>query len=231
MNVYTYFEPYLSLRHRLTTWVTGGRRNWRSENEQLLRLWEASWRRKGWNPVVLDRKVAQESIRYRNFLKAISRLPSANDKAYEQACFLRHLAMSVVGGGVLSDYDCMNQSFTPEQAGAFLKDEVRFLEPYRVPCLIIGTKSGYEKVCDVFEEYRLTKEDRVRGRPHVSDMTILQKTKWPIVPVCVEYLHDGVNGNWENAPVVHFATEALRKKYKSGSKFFRIANVLREACS
>ena len=95
MNIYTYYDEVL-------------------ENQiEIIEIWKESWRKNGWNPIVLD----QQSINCSDVeIEYLENLPSVNPKKYEMACFLRWNAMSNIGGGWMCDYDVINLGFSPDDS-------------------------------------------------------------------------------------------------------------------
>ena len=91
MNVYTYHEPLPEV-----------------DRTEILSLWAASWRMNGWNPVILGRDIARRHPLYEPFLAKVNSMPTVNGREYETACYLRWLAMVVVGGGLMVDDDVVN---------------------------------------------------------------------------------------------------------------------------
>lgn len=199
----------------------------------LLDLWKEKWSAQGWKPVVLSEKDAKRTARdYAKFLSAIHRLPTVNHRGYEDACYLRHLAMANRGGGFLTDYDVLPVNAPPPICSG---ETTTLLEPTRVPCAIVSTREGYGALAKMFTEYKLTEEDIYNGSPHVSDMTIIRKTDLPIIPLCVEYLcsgsatHDDPGDGWRNAKMIHFSTGSLRKRgFTWSDKVKVIQDVLNE---
>ena len=72
MNIYTYYDNVLDML---------------SDTQlELIEIWKESWRKNGWNPIVLDNS-------YLNYLDDeidyLKKLPSVNPENYEMSCFLR----------------------------------------------------------------------------------------------------------------------------------------------
>ena len=90
--MYTFFTGVGSIK--LTGMTT-------EADNDLLAGWKQEWSRMGWEPRVIGVDVAQQ---HPHFALLNDKLTETyND--YERYCFLRWLAMSVVGGGWMSDYD------------------------------------------------------------------------------------------------------------------------------
>lgn len=182
MNVYTFFDP------RVKTLP---------DQHGLIRLWQQSWSSRGWNPRILTPRDAERHPDYKSFAATISNFPSLNEKAYENACYLRWLALHVQGGGWLTDYDVINRNFKPRRG----KNAVEMLDSTYVPCAVWANKNGAEELVKVISNYRTHP-----GQNHVSDMLIFKtlfEGKLLGIPSCqvVEFTVPG----WETSPLIHFA--------------------------
>lgn len=181
----------------------------------LLDLWQEKWTAQGWQPIILSEKDAKRVRGYGKFLSAIHKLPTVNHRGYEDACYLRHLAMVNRGGGFLTDYDVLPVNAPPPICSG---EATTLLEPTRVPCALVATKDGYGELARLFADYRPTEADVCNGSAHVSDMVIIRKTDLPIVPLCVEYLcsgtttRDELGEGWRTSAMIHFSTGSLRKR-------------------
>lgn len=203
--------------------------------DKILYLWRRSWEDNGWTTRVLSEKDAASHPGYTYFLDRIIRFPTTNPKEYERACFLRHLAMANIGGGLLADYDVFNVAMPVDVGHERLKAlalalgdaKLAILEPTKVPCLVWGTAEGYEDLCDLLCEYS------VNGEKHVSDMTIIRKSQLPAYPVCVEHLCSGApiannpGSGWRDAGVIHFSNYSFAKLGKKGDKADLILEVVK----
>lgn len=176
----------------------------RPDEGRLIDLWCESWSAHGWNPIVLSEKDIPHFQRWKSYLKHVSTLPSVNPPGYDLACYKRWIALVARGGGLMTDYDVMNYGFTPEKAETLkVKDALTFFEE-RVPSVVFGDRHYFKLACEYIEAYQPLAGDVEAGRPHVSDMTILQKV-WKSTwikhsPVVVQYSDPG----WEKALLVHY---------------------------
>ncbi len=182
MKVYTYFDP--------TVQQCG-----LPPQDGVIRLWAESWKKFGWTPRVLTDRMARMHPLFDKFLAKVSSFPSVNPRAYENACYLRWLALQNEGGGWMVDYDVINFGFRPRQG----KGEVEMLDPTYVPCAVWANKFGISRIAGFLTSHR-PKED------HVSDMTIFKtqferKKLGPAGNTVIEYAAPG----WEHAPLVHFS--------------------------
>jgi hypothetical protein len=106
VNAYTYYNP-----------VPGAIWNSRDQLE-LIKLWEKSWRKHGWNPVVLSEAHAKKHPRFPEFKQIFWSLPTEYGHDYEGQCFMRYAAVSIQKQpmSLMLDYDVINYGFTPEDA-------------------------------------------------------------------------------------------------------------------
>lgn len=176
------------------------------EQNRLIDLWKQTWKAHGWEPVVLTEKDAEKHPRYAEWRAAFAKLPTVNPPGYEMACWLRWVAMAQVGG-TLTDYDCMNFRFVP---GDVAQDGDNIVPIFKgVPCAIVGTQKAYENAINRF--ISATDRFEVDGKPHVSDMHLIQKWSWRCEDIGREYNSPG----WETAKLVHFGHFSCRPRLRS----------------
>lgn len=162
MKVYTYFEQVEELKAG-------------TKPRELVDFWQAHWKACGWEPVVLTIEDAKKHPYFPEYYKLIKKVKTTNPFKYEAACFLRHLAMSAVGGGLMTDTDVFNLSLKPTD----LPDMDRILIlGWRVPCAVWGSAEGYEFLCKAMAPY---------CKKISSDMHIIQYLGVPSRKWCPEY--------------------------------------------
>jgi hypothetical protein len=211
-TVYTYYEPVAGM----------------PRPTKLLDLWRESWESKGWETKILCEDDARAHPGFKDFSKRISRYPTTNPPGYERACYLRHMAMANIGGGLLVDYDVI------------LRGKLDFDEPFRgepviceatfVPCMVLADSDGFGDICDIIYDYK------PNGEGHVSDMTILRNSAWTSKIKhhhgCVEHLNSGTNvinesgDGWKTAPAILFSSFSFQKLGWRGDKADLIKRVL-----
>jgi hypothetical protein len=197
--VYTYYQPLKSIPAPVS----------------LLDLCRESWKKRGFELKILNESDAWEHPGYAEYNRKICALPSINPPGYDRACFMRWMAMAHVGGGLMIDYDVVNYAFT---GMGECWPELVFLEPSKVPCAVMGTDKGFKMLCCLLGDYTPRAEDRVNGRQHVSDMTIIrQMADFPASDFCIEYgcsgqpIRDHLGEGWRAAPMVHFSTGSIHR--------------------
>ena len=189
-QVYTYHQSVVGL----------------GDPQKLIDLWAETWSANGWVPSVLGLRDAIRHPSFKAFSVKLATHPTVNPAGYDLACYLRHLAMEVVGGGILTDYDVMNRGLHPSDL--MVMDEPVILEPAKVPCAVVGTTQAFKEICAYLWRYKPSKNDLLPdGRMHVSDMSILQQTPIRTTRHCVEPMWDG----WKEAPLIHFSTGTMSK--------------------
>jgi hypothetical protein len=185
-TIFTYFQPLTSI----------------DANEQLLLidLWRYSWRKAGWNPLVLHGK------RFGGIAGTLTKLPSVNPVGYDAACFVRWLAMAEHGGW-MSDYDCMNNGLPPQP----IPKRLTVCQTNNAcPSLVGGDALEFLRIARLFSERGPALIGEINGRPHVSDMHILQAMpeEFDQQEIVLGY---GAHG-WNAAPAIHFANSTMEGK-------------------
>lgn len=196
---------------------------------KLIDLWSKTWAQQGFTPIILSEGDAQKNPLYPAFKAHILDLPTTNPKTYEMACYLRHLAMQVIGGGLLTDMDVMPRKVETVRA---LKPDLNLptiLEPTRVPCAVFGSADAYGVIA-----LQIMQVLPVAETKHISDMTILRSTLTPTRDICLEFGCTGSNKpddfghGWEKADLIHFSTHSMRRAGFSGNKAEIIPHILRD---
>lgn len=159
-TVHTYYEPVETI----------------NQDEQLrqIDLCRQSWERHGWNLVVIDSKYARRHPWFELYSLGVQAAPTVNDQSYETHCFLRWLSMAEAGGGLMIDYDVVNMGASPSY---FQKNSLLTMYQQHVPSVVCGTAEKYLAVCKKFFQFAVNRTHTVLidGRPHTSDMIMLQK--------------------------------------------------------
>ncbi len=199
MNIYTFYEPEPILADH--------------ENEQLIELWKKNWASHGWTPVVLTIKQSCLHPNWPKLKEAFSRLPSVNPGQYDQYCYYRWVAMVVVGGGWMADYDVFNYGFEPCNPTADLVMASSF--PSIVPCLVGGTPSGFQKASDMLSVAKCRPDDLINNRPHISDMIIAQRDfgsdECQYVKQDIVRTYDDQDESWKTSPAVHYSCSSMNR--------------------
>lgn len=140
-----------------------------SREEELINIWKKSWSKFGWKPNVLSK----ENIKVdKSHISKLENLPTVNNRGYENACYLRWLAMSQIGGGWMCDYDVVNNGFTPLEAKLLEKNKLIIFQKH-VPSLVYGDMFSYERIFNIFCDDGKKYIHYVNEKEHTSDMVIL----------------------------------------------------------
>ena len=134
-------------------------------------VWQQSWEAAGWTPIVLNEQHAALHPNYQDYRDYFLTLPTPNTPQYELACYLRHAAMSVVGGGLMTDYDVVNVNVPPPpNCDTLPNNGALTTHDNHVPSIISGNKEAYDAL---LEGMRHTDWNVVMvgtGQDHLSDM-------------------------------------------------------------
>lgn len=189
----------------------------------LIDVWARSWRKQGWDPIVLNPGDAMQHPMWERFEANVSKLPSEYGPLYDKACFRRWLAMAAQtsgkhGGGLLLDYDVINYRMTPFEPEP--DKMVLFCETRQSICMgcVMGTQAHYEFMSNLMANWKVGPEDwndstTYRGY-HCSDLSMLVRMfdgkNWPKPEWLVK--EPGVQGffpreTFRTAPVVHYGFE------------------------
>ncbi|KAJ8041451.1 hypothetical protein HOLleu_12267 [Holothuria leucospilota] len=146
--------------------------------QNLLLEWTKAWTTAGWQPRILNETDAMRHPEYHSLKEKFESLPSLNSKRYEVSCFLRYIAMAVVGGGWMSDYDLFPLHFPPCTKTLF-NGTLTVCSAF-VPCLVSASAADYLRVAhlmaDVGKHWELFPDitvDPTALLPQVSDMKTL----------------------------------------------------------
>lgn len=190
----------------------------------LISLWKKSWSKQGWETVVLSKDDVKNAPGFAGHLEKIWSLPTVFGHKYEEACFLRWLAVANAGGGMLCDYDVMNYGFTPpeEVSGMTLicADSPQCIDMGAV----LGTGESFKEMFDIYMGWTPdpSLDFDAAARPpqmHCGDMNLMvrifeqenfPKPSWLTRrPGCVRFSCAG----WETAPMVHYGYEMKAAGY------------------
>ena len=110
-------------------------------NQRLIEAWKEEWNRHGCDTQVLGLETAQQHSDFRRYNSVLDTLEITT---YERYCFLRYLAMAVVSGGWMCDYDTFplhpHDGVIPND-GKFTVHE--YSKNGGVPSLVSGSKEEH----------------------------------------------------------------------------------------
>jgi hypothetical protein len=201
MKIYTYYEDI----------------NFRDQ-DPLLRLWELSWRRNGFIPIILSSSHAKKHPYYDEF---ISRLELFHVKVkgnplvdYGLACFVRWMAYSTQKNEkfYVSDYDVMNNGFKPVEPN----EKLHFMHS-TCPCLASGTPEQFEELIRLFVSLSESRLSELRE--------VLRENRWyhdqEFVRYNLKFLPDSFmftrnKSIWNKNSLVHFSNYHMKKLKQAG---------------
>lgn len=165
----------------------------------LLKLWMRNWYKYGYDPVILNISHAQKHNRYHELKKYFEKLPTVNDPNYELCCYLRWLAFSSVGGGIMMDYDIYG--FSKNDPLNISVDEEGFISfsDFMPMISFANNSSSVENFINFLATYNITKHDNFFGKPHVSDMQMVLRDPKKVISKII----------YQTPLVVHFSYKLL----------------------
>lgn len=176
----------------------------------LIQMWIRNWSSQGFKCFVINERHAERHPWYREFKEIVEQFPTVNPGKYEYYCFIRWLSFAQCCGhqkALMSDYDVMSYGFRPTS----IEDKRLVLYQGHVPALVLGDRSSVDNLCQMFMDYKVQHDDTYNGRPHISDMHILQKllTKYS-QRFCVDeqvkcYNEEG----WGDMAAVHYSHHSM----------------------
>jgi hypothetical protein len=178
--------------------------------EDLIKICAESWEKNGWKLVVLNYELAKSHDFYSSYSEVIKQLPSVNPAFYDYHCYIRWLAMSKIGGGIMIDYDVANLSLTDDSI--FQQKIITGFQGH-VPCVVSGTAEQYLGVCKIFCELRDNEKciDNNYKKPHTSDMMMIargfKEDQFNKINYVVDYP--------KTAPLVHCPQDACLKNKRT----------------
>jgi hypothetical protein len=176
--------------------------------EELINICAKSWKKNGWKLVVLNYDVARSHDFYSTYSEVVKQLPSINLRLYDYHCYMRWLAMSKVGGGVMIDYDVVNLSLTDDSI--FQQKTLTVFQGF-VPCVVSGSEEQYLEMCKTFCQLKDNKNCLINfnNKPHTSDMIMLSnmKDQFNKVDYVVDYP--------KIAPLIHCSQNHCKKNKKN----------------
>lgn len=200
-RVFTYYEP-MPDRLRYNPHTEGA----------LIEFWKQSWEKAGWSPVVLNESVARRHPRFEYHRERFLKCPSPW-RSWQLAGLTRWVAMSVVGGGMLADYDVINYGFRPEQVKTKKRIQIFCDDPPGFFMgAVFGTQEQYQDMVVRLSGFQMSAktgimgEGECKGQRHVGDLARLLDMRknlivpWTLVPGCALYGFPSC----KTAPMVHY---------------------------
>jgi hypothetical protein len=151
MKIFTYYEDI------------GDKNN----QEAMVQIWEKSWKKSGFEPIVLNRSNASSHPYYDDFISQIKdihlKLMKEPIGDYGVSCYLRWLAYATQENEkfYVSDYDVVSNGFQPiePEDGICLMDAA-------CPCFASGTAADFDRLCHVFVDISLERLEVINNDCH-----------------------------------------------------------------
>lgn len=148
MKIYTYYD---NIQHKY--------------QKKLISLWELSWRNAGFIPIILSIKDAEQHVFYQTFITKIKdiylQIIGKNIGPYGLSCYTRWLAYAAQEKEYfyVSDYDCINNGFTPK-----LYSQKLYLMDADCPCFASGSPEQFENLCHLFIDLTLQRLEYIKSK-------------------------------------------------------------------
>jgi len=146
MKIYTYYENI----------------NFNSQ-EELINLWKFSWKKQGYEPIVLTKSDAEKHKYYETFVSKLKKIhyqiTGENLKPYGLSCYLRWLAYASQEDETfyVSDYDVININYPIRKP----INKIHFMDG-SCPCFASGTPLQFENLCKIFVNLSFNKKELIK---------------------------------------------------------------------
>ena len=141
--IYTYFTKNKSRQYQKDD----------IEQEDMRNTWVTKWTQAGWKPTILTEEDARKHPMFEEYQKDLDKL---NIEHYDHICFHRWMAMSIVGGGFMADYDTIPLDIN-SVIGHVLPNEGKFtiydFTYHPVPGLLSGDRFQWESALQGIMKY------------------------------------------------------------------------------
>lgn len=190
---------------------------------ELLAMSIDSFRRNGFNMVVLNETDAMRHPLYEKLSTHPNLYEGGNVTPYLRACYRRWMALSVQSKGdikhqpVMVDWDVINYGFTPDMLPP-ATGTMKMLNVMAVPGMMIGTCDAYETMVQAFSHYADNPVPLAKKTIHDQNIVELRSDLWTGVKLMVEYPSDG----WETAKLVHYPHGRLYFPGHRGAKIKKL---------
>ncbi len=151
----------------------------------LRQAWARNWARLGWQTQELKLAEAAAHPRYETFVIKARTWPTINPRAYEEACWLRWLALdqwlqqSGEPGALLCDYDVFNVTVTPDvlqQHGKLGEHGMVSLDGILTCMGAIWVSRDFAQVIPpLIEHFAMRLVTQLKEGPHVSDLMVFDR--------------------------------------------------------
>jgi hypothetical protein len=184
-----------------------------AETPELLSMWQESWAKYGWEPVIL---VPQEHLDLWQALNTASyNLPTCNPRAYQAQCITRWADFRDAGGGLMVDADLINVGLPAEGFTFPAEDDPAIYTTSRdlCPCGVVATPAGILGLIDLILHMSSQPALLASIGDKVSDQEILRwAARHKALPVkALNYAQHYGSPGWENHELIHFGSWPVRQ--------------------
>lgn len=159
-NVTIYNELQKPLIHTFFTPLDG--------RDPMIDTWKEEWEKAGWRTKILTMDDAMRHPDFKSMRDAVIQV--FEHDIYNQFCFYRYLAMALVGGGWMSDYDAFPTNFPINEASE-LPNHGQFTSfQAHVPSLISADADEWTRIASLMVEQLPNSEAKLK-----SDMYVLKE--------------------------------------------------------
>jgi hypothetical protein len=186
MIVATYYEP-------IEGYADGN-------HAELIRLWIESWRAQGMVPWVVSVAKASTHPSFGSLTARASTFPTVNPRNYEEACYLRWCAFSVLATQQSEKIVAMDYDVFPTDRWEGWPEQSFCAEFGHIPSCVSGRASDFDRIVEML--IRHEPDDAVK---HVSDMLIM-RAKPEIFDSHYPWTLCYGEPGWRRKPLVHFGS-------------------------
>lgn len=207
MKIYTYYEE---INHRKQT--------------DLIKLWKASWEKKGFEAIVLSRSDAEAHSYYDHFIKCMSEIytmfTGKQIGIYGLSCWVRWLAYATQPDGDVytSDYDVINNNFKPKE----IDPKIHSMGGHS-PCFVSGTPAQFTELCHLMVSLSYKLYDKRGAVGHYHDQEFFaynrQQVKFKELikitgPMDKHRVVDCMIPGKKLKPAIHLSHNCIKRHYK-----------------
>lgn len=188
------------------------------EHNEVVDYWQEVWRANGWKTRVLTLSNAQMHPSFNGIWEKANSLPTVNNRDFERACFIRWCAFALFRGAIADSDVFPRVNYPPRDY------EIPYTaDPCGGPGFMVGSTFSYDHILHAIFDYEPKPTDTVFGKPHVSDLTVLQNDNHFARNNDIACY--GVDG-WRDKPLIHFGNAYLKRL--TGTKLERITKILKD---
>jgi len=195
---------------------------------ELLKLWAESFRKQGWEPVVLSMEDVKTHPRFDFFFEHFNSMPTTYPRTFVNACWLRWLACAHFGNlhnepaVGLFDMDVINYSFPARDPEPGKMEVICSETPASVYLgAVLGSPQHFLDLCELFISWKADEHDFVHrlNAYHLDDLSHFVRMFSPLPGDTARPKPDWLiktngcalfdNLNFRTEPLVHYGSGAM----------------------